>query len=195
MKKLMIALAAVAMAACAQAATVSWNIASVKGTDGNALSGGSVYVFFVAGTSADTSWVADLEGKGAAAVSAAMASAKTTYSMNSSVAAGTYTVSTANGFTLPTNEQMGLSGQTVYTAYAVIFDTKTITDESNFYVTAARAATTLDSSATNNKVWALTATSSSVASNWHAVADVPEPTSALLMLVGFGALALRRRKA
>ena len=193
MKKLMIALAAVAMAACAQAATVSWTCTGVKGPDGNALSGGSAYVFFVAGTSADTSWVAALEGKGAAAVSAAMASANKTYTMGSSVAAGNYSYNTSNGFTLPTNAELGLSGSTVYTAYAVVFDTKTITDDSNFYVTAARTATTLGDAVTNNKLWSLTATSSSVASNWHAVA--PEPTSGLLMLVGLGALALRRRRA
>jgi len=195
MKKLMIALAAVAMAIGAQAATVSWTCTGVKGPDGNALSGGSAYVFFVAGTSADTSWVAALEGKGAAAVSAAMASANKTYTMGSSVSAGNYSYNTTNGFTLPTNAELGLSGSTVYTAYAVVFDTATITDESNFYVSAARTNTTYGDTAPNNKQWSLTATSSSVASNWHAVADVPEPTSALLMLVGFGALALRRRKA
>ena len=193
MKKLMLALAVVVMAACAQAATVSWNIMNVKGPDGSALSGGSVYVFFTAGTSADTSWVTDLTGKGATAVSAAMGSAAMNYTMGESVAAGNYSVSAANGFTLPTNAEMGLSGSTVYTAYAVVFDTATITDESNFYVTAARSATTYADSVNNNRVFALTATTSSVASNWHQV--VPEPTSGLLMLVGLGALALRRRRA
>ena len=193
MKKLMLALAVVVMAACAQAATVSWNIVNVKGPDGTALSGGSVYVFFTAGTSADTSWVADLAGKGASAVSAAMGSANKNYTMGSTVAAGNYTYSTANGFTLPTHAEMGLSGETAYTAYAVVFDTATITDSSHFYVTAARTATTLADSAPNNKLWSLTATTSSVASNWHQV--VPEPTSGLLMLVGLGALALRRRRA
>lgn len=193
MKKLMLALAVVVMAACAQAATVSWNIVNVKGPDGNALSGGSVYVFFTAGTSADTSWVTDLAGKGASAVSAAMGSANKNYTMGAAVAAGNYSLSTANGFTLPSNADLGLSGGTAYTAYAVIFDTATITDESKFYVTAARTNTTWEDSASNNKVWALTATTSSVASNWHQV--VPEPTSGLLMLVGLGALALRRRRA
>ena len=194
MKKLMIALAAVAVAIGAQAATVSWNIMNVKDSTGTALSGGSAYVFFVAGTSADTSWVAALEGKGATAISTAMGSANKTYTMASTVAAGNYSYTTANGFTLPTNEQMGLTGMTAYTAYAVIFDTATITDASKFYVTAARAATTLDSTATNNKLWSLTATSSSVSTNWKSVA-VPEPTSGLLMLLGLGAIALRRRRA
>ena len=195
MKKLMIALAAVAMAIGAQAATVSWNIMNVKDSTGTALSGGSAYVFFVAGTSADTSWVAALEGKGAAAITTAMGSANKTYTMASTVAAGNYSYTTANGFTLPTNADLGLSGNTVYTAYAVVFDTAAITDSSKFYVTAARANTTFADSVTNSKVWALTATSSSVSTNWKSVASVPEPTSGLLLLMGLGALALRRRRA
>lgn len=194
MKKIMFALAAAALAVGAQAATVSWTITGVKGPDGAALSGGSAYVFFVDGNSADTSWVAGLEGKGATAISTAMGSAVRNYTMATTTAAGNYSYNTANGFTLPSNSDLGLTGSTVYTAYAVIFDTATITDDSNFYVTAARANTTFADSVSNNRAWTLTATSSSVASNWHA-AGTPEPTSGLLLLVGLGALALRRKRA
>ncbi len=195
MKKIMFFISAVCLAAGMHAATVSWNITNVKDATGaTALKGGSVYVFAVAGSTADTTWVADLAGDGAAAVQAAMAGAMLSYTMPDSVAAGNYSYSTANGFTLKTNSELGLSGSTQYTLYAVVFDTATITDSSNFFVTKTGSGATYGDTAVQNKVFGLSGAPSATASNWNKVSDVPEPTSGLLLVVGGAFLALRRRQ-
>ena len=188
MKKLMIVAAAVLCGVMAQASSVAWNITGVTGKTGTALDAGSVYVFFVAGNSkADTSSWAGLDGKGAAALTAALADA--TY--NYTVASGA-----AGSFSKPAMAltEAGVSPATKYSVYAVILDTVGVTDESNFFVTAASAAsTTFADSSSLTKTYSLGATASATASNWYAAA--PEPTSGLLLLLGMAGLALRRKRA
>ena len=199
MKKLMIMLGIAAIAVCSQAGYVAWNLTSVTGPDGNALGTGSAYVFFVESTTKyDTSGIAaTLEGKGASALQTAMAGAGFSYtSSDITAAAGTWSYNDTTASKID-QSSLGLSGNTKYSVYAVIFDTETITDESKFYVTtASSAAQTYGDSAGTTRAFAIGAQgASATASNWHSVAGVPEPTSGLLMLVGLGALALRRRRA
>lgn len=188
MKKIMIMAFAVISAIAANAATVSWTITNVKQDDVGV--SGTAYIFFVAGSTADTSWATALAGKGATAVQSAIdaAGANLSYTPNN---AGTYSYTTSQGYTLKTNEELGLTGNTQYTAYAVIFDTATITDESSFIVTGTRTATTYADDSSSNRAFAI---GSQASATWNAVA-VPEPTSGLMLLLGVAGLALRRRRA
>lgn len=185
MKKIMIAVVAVATGIVAHASSVSWTLTNVTGKDGSALDAGSVYMFFVAGNSkADTSSWADISTKDA--LTTALAGATYDYSVASG-ANGTFTQA-AMSLT-----DAGVSPSTKYSVYAVILDTVGVTDESNFYVTAATAAaSTFADSSSLTKNYTLSATASATASNWQ---SVPEPTSGLLMLLGMAGLALRRKRA
>ena len=171
----------------AQASTVSWSITGVKGPDGNALNSGSVYVFFVEGNAkADTSSWADIKTK--ADLTTALGGSTYDYTVASG-ANGTFTQAAS------ALDDVGVSPSTKYSVYAVILDTTSITDDSNFFVTTATAAsTTFTAASALNKNYALTATASATASNWKSV-NVPEPTSGLLMLLGMAGLALRRKRA
>ena len=199
MKKLMFALAAVVMAACAQAATVSWTCSNVAQGE-TKLTTGSQYVFFfdsAAGAQSAIAAIQALNGAGAEAVAAYMAGANFNDAKRAT-AAGNFSIGTSaalGGYTLPSNSDLGLTGGTKYYMFSVIFDTTTITDESKFLIATGTATTTGaetygDASASNKSF-----TLGSQASNTTWYQTVPEPTSGLLMLVGLGALALRRRRA
>ena len=54
MKQLIIAAAVACVAALTQAATVSWSITGLKGSDGNTLASGAAYIFCTKGTSQTT---------------------------------------------------------------------------------------------------------------------------------------------
>lgn len=200
MKKLVVLIAVAISAVIAQAATVAWNIAAVTGPDGNPMSSGTAYVFFVGGGSkADTSSWSSI--KSGAELSAALAGANFSYDRSAipDAADGNWGFTAANGATLKTNSELGLSGSTKYSVYAVITDSATITDATKFYVTTATASsTTYGDSAGTTKTYAIgnqTASANSSAWATAGTADTPEPTSGLLLLVGAGMLALRRRRA
>ena len=195
MKKIMIALAAAAFAAVSHAATVSWTINGVA-EDSVALTSGHVYMFFAtseANAISESAALIDLAGSGSAVFTTAMGSAVWD-DTKKATAAGNFSMGTSaalGGYTLPTNAALGLDGNTTYYAYAVIFDTETISDSSNYIVTNYKAVTTAGDSSSLNKSIAI---GSQASATWYAV-NVPEPTSGLLMLLGMAGLALRRRRA
>lgn len=200
MKKLMIVAAAVLGAVIAHGASVAWTITNVNGPTGSALGAGKAYMFFVEGNSkADTSaWVA-LENGGVDAFVAAVAAANFSYTHDDigSAADGTWTynATTIAGTesTLKSNGDLGLTGSTKYSVYAIITDTESITDSTQFMVTTATAAsTTLNDSSGSTKTYAI-GTQATASGTWYTVA--PEPTSGLLMLLGMAGLALRRKRA
>ena len=194
MKKIMVIAVAMVSAAVAQAASVAWAITGVNGPDGTALGTGKAYVFFVQQDTgkADTSSWASIATK--EAFVAALADANFSYThadLKEGTAAGTWSY---NSTTASAVEQgsIGLSGLTKYSVYAVITDTETITDDTKFMVTSAStASSTYGDTAGTTKTFSIGA-QATASQNW---ANVPEPTSGLLMLVGLAGLALRRRRA
>ena len=193
MKKLIIAIAAVAAGMCVNAASVAWNITGVT-KDSTALTAGHSYVFFAASEAAANTAISALGNlDGASAFTTAMNGAAWN-GTKKATAAGNFSVGTSaalGGYTLPTNAQLGLTGETTYYAYAVIFDTETITDSSSYVVTGVKSVTTAaDSSSLSKNIFF----GSQSAATWNTVA-VPEPTSGILLLLGMAGLALKRKRA
>ena len=187
MKKLMFTIAAVATAACVQAASVDWTCTNVKDGDGNAISGIAYFV-------------------NAATLSQSDAKAFTKASEWTTALSGMYswTPATAGKYTAAAaveNATLGLTDGAASEAYLVIFDTATITDASHYYMTAVKSFDALGGTETQSIKWGTQSTASQAAGAWSSVVpagggeNVPEPTSGLLMLLGMAGLALRRKRA
>ena len=187
MKKLMFMLAAVAMTACTQAASVYWTCTYVAKSADNYVDNG--LAFFVNEATLSRSDMLALQGKGATAISDAL-SGSYSYTGGSD---GKYSVAKADAVA---NATLGLSDATTgNSAYLVIFDTATITDSSNFYVTEAKTFDTLSGTFSTQIKWGDQEAASSAGGAWSSASAVPEPTSGLLMLIGMAGLALRRKRA
>ena len=127
-----------------------------------------------------------LAPKGADAFTTALGA---TYSYTGS--AGAFGKASANAVS---NEALGLTGGVKYSAYLIVFDTATTTDDSNCYLTAIRDFTAYEGATDVASVkWGSLSCSTTIGA-WSAVSDVPETTSGLLRLVGLAGLALRRRR-
>ena len=183
MKKIMIAVAVVAMATIANAAAVAWNSGTIyragdaAGSDGAKAAMNQVTAYLYALTAAEYT----------AAQSMDTATLYTTYS--------------AKTATLTTNSKGNGAAnisQTVDDASGMHYGLILYVDTTNANLPAGKDAFVKAALATADVGGATTVTvgnmitSSAVSSTWTAV---PEPTSGLLMLVGLAGLALRRRRA
>lgn len=196
MKKILIALAAVAIAAGVQAATVSWQsggLYTAAGKDGGwsstlvnqanpqALVTMSIYLV----DASTYATVSAMDQKGMYEWATKQTATYTGQNKNANTQAiiGAVTVADSN-----------LAGSTTY--YSILTAEYTDATYGDMYMAAATTVLTPASgtkAAQNIFGGASTATVGGVR-NWQAAA-VPEPTSGLLMLLGFASLALRRRRA
>jgi len=193
MKNIMTALAVVAFAAAAQAASVDWTLSS-KNTfmkqDGTAAKGMTVYLLNTAATDY-AKLVADL-GTGAAT-----AANVTSYGAYLGSATTGSTATGAGKVTTQTATQASIvAGANVYGQY-LVFDT--VGTDKYYYLSASATGKGYDGSAEYPTGTPLGWSSTTYASdNWTKVAgggDTPEPTSGLLLLLGVAGLALRRKQA
>ena len=175
MKKLMLAVAAIATAVCSQAATVKWTGANIyeMGSTENKATGYLTY-FISSGDYSLSSATADLAAEKTDFVSTYGVASSTT---SNGMASNTITTSAGN--------------RESWTGYLVIFNAATISDATYAYITGEASKTTGAAGQAANLVFTSN-TGTQVAGNWYAV---PEPTSGLMLLLGMAGLALRRRRA
>ena len=184
MKKLLVFAACAMLAAVTQAAAVGWSLAGA----GNYAN--DTYQFFVIGQKGVSSiaTITALLDAGTDTSSYAFGSGKVNGSGAANVAA------TAAG-------QPTLDAGT-YTAFFVVFDAaEPAAGSANYAVVSGAATLTKTIAATTAQVAFAGGNASSIlnnADNWKSFGtgggDIPEPTSGLLLLVGAGMLALRRKQ-
>lgn len=176
MKKLVLAAAIVCAAAVTQGAALAWGMSGISASpDVSDLTGSVAY--FMDG--ADYDAFAALDGKGVGAFCAENG----LFSATVAVGRGGAGVTATSG---------DFAAGTSVSGFIVVFDNADAAAASNFALTAVDTKTVPGSgSLTFSKTFATDTT------GWQEVqtADIPEPTSGLLLLLGAAGLALRRRRA
>lgn len=182
MKKLLTILLAVGLGGVASAASVDWSVASKSFTTSDGTSQRAkdylVCVFLQSDYEAVSTALASGDG---AAVSSAIATGSYVKSQeltgNNGSTGGTFTTSEASG--------------TMLTLFTVAFDAKTIAEASYYVISSSAQSQAYEAPSTPSKTADY---SSSSYSSWTKMEAVPEPSVALMGLLGIGML-LKRRKA
>ncbi len=184
MKKLIVMLSIAGAAFMSHAASVYWTCTNVYG--GNTTDTVSGIAYFLTTDMLAYADAQALQGKGASAITAALGSA---YSYSGS--GGAFGKATTEAVA---NADLGVSDSSTYQAYLMIFDTAEVTDSSKFYLTGLKTLETFSGTETASVKFGSQKTNSQSSANWASAGNVPEPTSALLLLVGGAMLALRRKQ-
>ena len=178
MKKLVIAAFAAMLGIAANAAAVTWSLSPVTASPDAAAAGGwAVYV--MDGSTFDA--FAALGGDKAAAY----ADANALYTGATAAGRGGVGVAITDG-NFAANETVN--------SYLVLFNNSAADDATYYAYTAIGSITISEGGANAGINFGTFDAATSTTGGWTSTA-VPEPTSGLLMLVGLGALALRRKRA
>ena len=175
MKKLMIALVAVAMGLCAQAASINWAFSWATDASGNDVADGSQAYLMAVSTMSIADATAALDA----------------FTFDTSTAIDIATIAVGgNGAEVNQVASSALTGSQTFYAILVNGDQYAITDPitktiATVGATVVNFAELSEEDGTSLMSWQKGGVSTAV----------PEPTSGLLMLVGLGALALRRKRA
>ena len=186
----MIAMAVAMAAALTQAATVSWSVSGLLGSDGKAMTSGAGYVFCTKGDKQTTvdAVKAALAGKSAAELKSYLESNSLMALKGDVRSDGSISVS---GVDLATS---GVPASTTgVKIFAVIVDDDSFGDNTHYVVsTASGNVKTPGATTTNIASFSVSNSATQDSSNWTAA---PEPTSGLLLLLGMAGLALKRKRA
>ena len=201
MKKLMFAIAVIAMAIGAQAATVDWSY-EITGATTKTAYGSSVSAIGDATTL--TAYLFDAatwEGLGGTVTAADLSSKSLDSSaVKYQAAVGRGASQTHSFATADATDAIGAkravsdaSWGATHDFYVVLVDNSKNPAE---FTATSQTLTTRGPTDSPNTTGAFASTQTALSgATWGKVSSVPEPTSGILMLVGLGALALRRRRA
>ena len=190
MKKLMMALAVVAVAAAAHANAVKWGASLVSPSSGTT---GSTYYtayLFIAGDTSDT-----YETYTVAGITAMLSSGDTSVLANAVGSANATSLVTTGSnagkmtWTSQTVAGMDYAAGNTLSAFLIFVDDT----ESNYLVAQASGNEVLSKTVSSGTA-AYNFTFNSQAANSNSWQAIPEPTSGILMLLGFAGLALRRKQ-
>ncbi len=179
MKKLLMFAIAATFAVVSQAAQFEWSASQVREgwNDPNNKASGTAYLFLVGGDVTEASIASAISG---AASSSALATTLAGKAIDTqSLTAGATGGTTAEGISA--------------TAPANLFFV--VISGDNVYQSAATTVTDIATIGSTSLAFGSQKSATSAASAWtNAGGDIPEPTSGLLLLVGAGMLALRRKQ-
>ena len=184
MKKLMVFAAVAVCAVMAHAAQFEWSLSQVRNgwVDGNSKIDGTAYLFLVGANGVTESGIAStISGASDATALASTLSGKA--------------IDTA---ALSTGALGDTTGEVSATAPADLF-VVVISDDGHVYQSAAQTVTDIKALGPTTVAFGSQKNATNTSGAWTnkggSTPPLPEPTSGILMLVGLGALALRRRKA
>ena len=190
MKKLMIALAAVAMGVAANAASFAWQVPSGRIFDGTGKTGEAGYAatvgltayLFDAGVYSQETLVSALASATGADYAKSIVAAKTTVNDAAQVDAKSFTYNVSASF----------DAYYVIVGADKVFISETV---ASGIQASSEQAFDFDSPSTFSKKTFSSGTFAENGSGWYATGSVPEPTSGLLLLLGVAGLALKRKRA
>ena len=186
MRKLIISLAAAAAGLAVHAAAMNWNVTAVSASADNALTGAGQYVAYFFATS-DSSGSLSTTTMDAVLAEIAKGSAGDIVSLASYTKTNTYANNRAN---FVSNGNGTFAAGTTLSGFVLILDAADLASAKNYMIAKTSSGKTeLSKSAPTNGSM-LFSYGSQASNTWQAI---PEPTSAMLLVLGVAALALKRK--